>query len=133
VDVINLEVNLPNLTVISKDEAIGAMVEHLGATGHIRAENLGEIIAAVLHHEATAPTGLGRGIAMPNARVAAVNRIVGAVGRSKGGVQFDSPDGEPVHTIFLILAPAEQLDDLRRALELVMRRGTPQRPPPSWN
>jgi mannitol/fructose-specific phosphotransferase system IIA component (Ntr-type) len=132
-DFINLEVNLPNLTVISKDEAIGAMVEHLGATGHIRPENQGEIVAAVLDHEALRPTGMGRGIAMPNARVAAVERLVGAIGRSKGGVEFDSPDGEPVHTIFLILAPADQLDDLRRALELVMRRTNLHRPPPSWN
>lgn len=58
---------------------------------------------AVWERESALPTGIGKGVALPHARLAGITKPVVAIGISEGGVDFDAPDGEPSHVIFLIL------------------------------
>lgn len=60
---------------------------------------------AVLHREETMNTGLGKGLAVPHARITELRFPVVAVGMSEAGIDFDAPDDEPAHLIFLILTP----------------------------
>ena len=53
-------------------------------------------------------TGIGRGVAVPHARIEALRRPVVAFGRSAEGLDWDAPDGEPVRFVFLVLTPARQ-------------------------
>ena len=53
----------------------------------------------------TLPTGIGHGVALPHARLEALTEPVVVIGVSDAGVDFDAPDGEPAHVIFLILTP----------------------------
>lgn len=68
-----------------------------------------EVSIAVMTREAQGPTGLGERIAVPHARLDALDRPVVAVGLSRSGIDFDAPDGLPAQLIFLILTP--QNDD----------------------
>lgn len=63
--------------------------------------------AAWLREDAL-PTGLGNGVAVPHARVVGLKQPIVAVGLSHVGIDFDSPDGQPTHVVFLILTPADQ-------------------------
>jgi len=51
-------------------------------------------------------TGRGRGIAIPYARVESLQKPMITVGYSLRGVEWDAPDGLPVHLVFLLLTPA---------------------------
>lgn len=50
-------------------------------------------------------TGIGKGIAIPHCRSLVVNRLRVAFGRKPAGIDFKAIDDEPVHNIFLIVAP----------------------------
>ena len=50
----------------------------------------------------------GGGVAIPHARIESLQRPVLAFGRSSGGVDWDAPDGQLVHFVFLLLTPARQ-------------------------
>lgn len=56
--------------------------------------------------EQVAATGIGNGVAIPHARVQGLKNAVLAVGISNGGVEFDAPDGQPAHIVFLLVTPA---------------------------
>ena len=50
-------------------------------------------------------TGIGNGLAIPHARLEALTKPVLTFGRSLPGIEWDSPDGLPVHWVFLLLTP----------------------------
>lgn len=77
--------------------------------------------AAVMAREETMHTGIGQGVAVPHARLDNLPSPVVAVGLSEAGVDFDAPDGEPAHIIFLILT-ANRDDGAQ--LELLAAIGT---------
>ena len=55
--------------------------------------------------EAMDSTAVGDGVAVPHARCAAVNRASLAAITVPGGLDYDSPDGEPSKLFFMIAAP----------------------------
>jgi Kef-type K+ transport system membrane component KefB/mannitol/fructose-specific phosphotransferase system IIA component (Ntr-type) len=63
--------------------------------------------AAVWNRERLMPTGMGSGVAVPHARIQEIVSPLIVVGLSKTGVDFDAPDGEASHLVFLILTPRE--------------------------
>lgn len=50
-------------------------------------------------------TGIGKGIAIPHCRSLVVNRLRVAFGRKADGLDFRAIDEQPVHNVFLIVAP----------------------------
>ncbi|RMF78394.1 MAG: PTS sugar transporter subunit IIA [Nitrospirae bacterium] len=87
-----------------------------------------QALAAILEREALGSTGIGEGIAIPHAKVAAVPELRLGLGLSRKGVAFDASDGAPVHILFLIAAPAEthsrdHLQVLARLARLVRAPG----------
>jgi Kef-type K+ transport system membrane component KefB/mannitol/fructose-specific phosphotransferase system IIA component (Ntr-type) len=65
------------------------------------------VLAEVRRREKRLSTALGRGVAVPHARIAGLARPVCAVGVVPEGVIMDSPDGLPVRVFFLVLSPLE--------------------------
>ena len=49
-------------------------------------------------------TGIKRGIAIPHAKTAFTKGILGVLGLSAAGIDYDSLDGEPVHMLFLLVS-----------------------------
>jgi Kef-type K+ transport system membrane component KefB len=52
-------------------------------------------------------TGLGHGVAVPHARLPELKAPLVVVGVSEAGIDFDAPDGQPAHVIFLLVTPAD--------------------------
>jgi len=50
-------------------------------------------------------TGIGRGIAIPHCRSLVVNQLRLAYGRTAAGIDYGAIDNQPVHHLFLIVAP----------------------------
>ncbi len=64
-----------------------------------------EALKAIVKRETNFSTALGHQTAFPHARLASLSRPLLAVGKSKDGVYFPTPDNQPVKLIFLILTP----------------------------
>jgi mannitol/fructose-specific phosphotransferase system IIA component (Ntr-type) len=94
-----------------KRTVITALTEALVRVGRITAEQLPMIIAETLRRETVGSTGIGHGIAIPHCRTPLVNEIVCSYGHSAQGLDFESLDGEPVHSVFLLLTPPDRKDD----------------------
>ena len=53
-------------------------------------------------------TGIGYGIGIPHGSTDLIYEVVGAMGRSQKGVQFEAVDKEPVKLVMLFLVPQGQ-------------------------
>ena len=70
---------------------------------------------------ARAPTGLGDEVAIPHAAVEGLERPLLALGRSRGGIDFDAPDGRPARVVFLLLIPPKAYEEEVRILASIAR------------
>ena len=66
-----------------------------------------QILAAIRRREEKMSTGIKRGIAIPHAKTAFTKGILGVLGISAPGIDYDSLDGEPVHMLFLLVSSEE--------------------------
>ena len=87
-----------------KHEAIRALASLVGSAG--RADDVEQLATDALAREATSPTGLPGGIAIPHCRTTGVSEPTLAFVRMKPKVDFGAKDG-PADLAFLILAPAD--------------------------
>ena len=110
------------LTSGNKEAVIGELVDSLLAAGEISAADRDDIVKAILKREELGSTGIGRGIAVPHTKHPSVSKLVGTVGVSAEGVEFDSLDGEKVQLFFLLVSPPDRPGDHLRALENISRQ-----------
>jgi len=104
-DILSKELILPDLRAKDRWEAIDELIDHLVANGKIAAEHREAIVAAVKKREKSMSTGIGFGIGIPHTSTDLIYDVVGALGRSKTGVQFDALDNQPVNLVMLFLVP----------------------------
>ena len=69
-----------------------------------------QVFDSLFAREKLGSTGLGRGIAIPHGRVKGLKEALGALVRTKQGIPFDAPDGQPVELIFVLLVPDRATD-----------------------
>ena len=81
--------------------------------------------AAVWEREAIVSSWIAPGIAIPHARLRGFTGFVLVLGRSRKGVDYESPDGKPVDILALILGDAAAVD---RHLELLAEIARTLRP-----
>ncbi|MGB4705255.1 MAG: PTS sugar transporter subunit IIA [Candidatus Saccharicenans sp.] len=82
-------------------EAIEELLDSLVRLKLINNKNL--TLTRIIDRENLESTALGHGIAVPHARVDTESQIAVAVGRSAEGIDFEAPDGQPVHLIILVV------------------------------
>ena len=80
-----------------------------------------DIFDAVIERENLGSTSVGEGVAIPHARIPALNKPVGAFVKLEEGVDFDAIDSQPCDLIFMLLAPNASGADHLRALAQVSR------------
>jgi len=102
-----------------RDEAIKELLEGLVEAGALSDELAPRALDAVLDRERLGSTAIGRAVAVPHAMLAELDRIIVAFGYSPGGVEFNALDGEPVHQIFLVLAPRNCADEYIGVMERI--------------
>ena len=111
-------------TLVSEDKesVIRELVEALVKAGKVSTDDHENVVKAIMDREELGSTGIGRGVAVPHTKHASVERLVGTVGISVDGVDFDSLDGEKVQLLFLLVSPPDRPGDHLRALENISRQ-----------
>jgi PTS system nitrogen regulatory IIA component len=90
----------------------------------VKSEKLSDgsaLVKSLLDREALGSTGIGQGVAIPHGKLPTVKEQIAALGVSKKGVEFEALDGEPVHIIFLLVAPQDAAGNHLKALAKVSR------------
>ena len=121
-DFISPEAIRADLVADDKEGVIREMVQALLDAGKIEAPEMESIVKAILSREELGSTGIGRGVAVPHTKHGSVDQLVGTVGVSRDGVDFDSLDGEKVYLLFLLVSPLDRPGDHLRALENISRQ-----------
>ncbi|MCF7912380.1 MAG: cation:proton antiporter [Candidatus Cloacimonetes bacterium] len=99
---------LINLNDKDKWQALDILAEFLFKTHKCQEYmTLEELTNSVHERENEISTGIGSHIAIPHAIIKGGPRIMGVIGISSTGIEFDSIDDRPVHIIIMIATPRE--------------------------
>ena len=90
---------------ITKREILFEMVETLKKAKLI--DDIDSVVEVIMERERLGSTGIGDGVAIPHGKMRKLNTILCVAGCSKEGVNFDAVDRQPVHILFLVLAPED--------------------------
>ena len=107
-DILSKQQIIIDLRAANRWDAIDELIDNLVVTAKIKAEDRDPIAAVVRKREASMSTGIGFGIGIPHASTDLIYEVVGALGRSIKGVNFDALDNQPVHLVMLFLVPQGQ-------------------------
>ena len=77
------------------------------------------IFDALVNREKLGSTGLGRGVAIPHGRMAALEEPVCAFIKVKSPVDFDASDDRPVDLVFCLLVPEESTEEHLQVLSTI--------------
>ena len=78
-------------------------------------------VEALMERESLGPTGVGHGVALPHARIAGLEDVVGAFILLEKPIDFEAVDRQPVDLVFALFAPEEAGVEHLKALALVSR------------
>jgi mannitol/fructose-specific phosphotransferase system IIA component (Ntr-type) len=91
----------------TKDDVLKELVSLLGLDDDAEAM----LFKMLKRRENLGSTGIGRGIAIPHCRSLVVNTLRVAFGRKQAGLDFKAIDDQPVHYVFLIVAPPMEVSN----------------------
>ncbi len=121
-DFVSVDSIRAELAANDKESVIRELVAALVEAGQINGDEQDSIVKAIMKREELGSTGIGRGVAVPHTKHPSVDRLVGTVGVSGDGVDFNSLDGEKVQLFFLLISPPDRPGDHLRALENISRQ-----------
>ncbi len=81
----------------------------------------GTTVEAMLERESLGPTGVGRGVALPHARLDGLDHVIGAFVMLEKPIDFGAVDRQPVDLAFALFAPEAAGVEHLKALALVSR------------
>ena len=105
----------------TREEAIEELVGALAEAGAVTKKKVPEIIQAVLKRESQATTGIGKGVALPHAKLAGIKKPLAAIGNCSEGLDFNSLDAKPVYSVILLLSSPDHPDEHLEAMETIFR------------
>lgn len=116
---------LPRMEATNKSDALKELAHLLYDKKKMK--DVGPALDQIMSREVTESTGIGRGIAVPHARVPGMKTLACAVGRIPEGLDFMAVDRKPVHLIFLICyPPVEQTTYLNFIATVAKLLGDPE-------
>jgi nitrogen PTS system EIIA component len=104
-----------DLDAANKTRAFEAIANFLETRHGLPAE---QICASLAEREALGSTGLGRGVAIPHARVEGLHHAVAVLARLALPIAFDAPDAKPVSDLLVLLVPEQPNDEHLKILAL---------------
>ena len=110
------------LKATNRWEAIDELVDNLVANGAIAKSDRDAVIDVVRTRENSMSTGIGYGIGIPHASTDLIENVVGALGRSKNGIDFEALDNQPVTLVVLFLVPKGQFQKHLHTLANIARQ-----------
>ena len=106
------------LKASNKKKLITEIAAHAAAVANL---SVNTVFETLWEREKLSSTGVGHGIAIPHARMAKLERIVGVFAHLDGAVDFESIDEAPVDLVFALLTPVDAGADHLKALARVSR------------
>jgi len=94
---------IAGLAVANKPALLAELGRRAGALLGLPREPITE---ALQGREQLGSTGLGKGFALPHARIEGLDKFIGMFVRLVRPIAFDAIDDQPVSTVFLLLTPA---------------------------
>ena len=110
---------VPELVATNRDGVIRELVMALANAKAIEADDVEEVVAALIKREQSGSTGFGKGVAVPHVKHARVTKMAGTVGRIARGIDFASVDGQPVYIVVVMLSPENQPQQHLQAMNIV--------------
>lgn len=120
-DFLSKKATTTELKSSDKESIIKELVNLLINAGEIDSRNRKKTMDILMARESLGSTAIGQGIGIPHGKSDCVGKLVAAFGLSRGGVDFDSLDGEPVHIFFLLIAPQDTTGPHLKALARISR------------
>ncbi len=102
----------------SKRQALSVVAD---AAAKLMKTKASDVLDALMERESHGSTGVGRGVAVPHARLAGLDRMKAVVVRLEKPVAFDAVDDQPVDILFALFAPKNAHSEHLRALARVSR------------
>jgi PTS system nitrogen regulatory IIA component len=90
-----------------KRSVILALAETLVTCKRLEPKQVALVVDEAMKREVVGSTGIGHGIAIPHCRSNLSSEIICSYGHCLDGLDFDSLDGEPVHSVFLLITPPD--------------------------
>src|SRR5450631_737559 len=117
-DLIKPDTVVPNLRARNTKALLSEIATHAATTLKL---NPAVIYEALWQREMLSSTGVGRGIAIPHARVPQLTQMFGLFGKLEQPIDFGAIDDKPVDLVFVLLAPEHAGADHLKALARVSR------------
>lgn len=118
-DLLAPELVLADLRAATGDEALEKLAEH--AAANVPGLDAPALARTLALREAQASTAPGDGVAIPHARIPGLGRMIVVVARSASGIDWNAPDGQPVHLAILLAGPAEDPGKYLKTLAAISR------------
>lgn len=106
---------------VEREGVIRELVQSLGRVGAIEVDAVDEVIKALIAREKSGTTGFGRGVAAPHCKHPRIKKLVGTIGLSTKGIEFNALDHKPVYAVFMLLSPQGQDQLHLSAMEVVFK------------
>lgn len=118
-DLLTPGVVLKDVNAVSKKAALQQLATAAAAGYGLDAK---AAVAALLDRERIGSTGFGAGVAIPHAKLAGLDRVVGVFARLSEAIDFQAIDDLPVDIIFMMLSPLDGGAGHLKALARVSRQ-----------
>jgi nitrogen PTS system EIIA component len=110
---------LTDVRASNKTRLLQELARRAAATLNLATERVSD---EILKREELGSTGTGGGVAIPHARIQGLNKTFGILARLSKPIDFDAIDGRPVDLVFLLLLPANPVDEQLKALASIARK-----------
>jgi len=120
IDFLHEENIVTDLHAETKEDAIRELAELLIQSNHLK-DDRQRLMQSILDREKDVSTCVGGGLAVPHGVLEEGDAIVGAMGISQKGLNFDTPDGRPVHCMVVLATPPTKRDQHLEVLAALAR------------
>ncbi|UCD83457.1 MAG: PTS sugar transporter subunit IIA [Deltaproteobacteria bacterium] len=114
IEILNKDTIIADLKATDKEGVIQELAAIL-ASKHQEVER-DLLVRVLLEREKLGSTGIGEGIAIPHGKLANIESLLVAFGRSLTGIDFEAADGRPAKLFFLLVAPENSVGRHVKAL-----------------
>ncbi len=115
------DMRIREIAATIRTEAVREITGRAAAEFGWTTEQRSELDAAIMKREELGSTGIGNGFAVPHASVDWLTSCMTVMAFAPNGIDFDSLDGQLVHTVILLASPKSRPADHLRLLERVSR------------
>lgn len=95
------------------------MAEVFSSRFEIEEKEYERICKQLEEYESWGTTAVGNGVAIPHVNSEALDRCFTVMAHSSRGIEFNTPDDTPVHTLVMVAAPPTLQGDFLRKLECI--------------